>query len=43
MSMPDHSELDYSRPVSAALPSAASAPALQENGGDITMADAVET
>ncbi|KAJ4298113.1 hypothetical protein N0V90_006012 [Kalmusia sp. IMI 367209] len=44
MSMPDHSELDYSRPVSAALPSAASAPLLpSSDDADITMADAAET
>jgi len=45
MSMPDQSELDSSRPVSAALPSAASGPILLEEVGtdsDVTMADAVE-
>ncbi|KAF2676653.1 F-box/WD repeat-containing protein pof1 [Lentithecium fluviatile CBS 122367] len=40
-SMPDR-DLEYSRPQSAALPSAISAAALQEDGGDVTMADVVE-
>jgi F-box and WD-40 domain protein CDC4 len=40
-SMPDR-DIEYSRPQSAMLPSSISAPMLQEDGGDVTMADVVE-
>ena len=43
MSMPDNADFDYNRPLSAALPSAASAPVLQAENDDVTMADSLET